>query len=81
MFFPHNFSINLNTSKMSLPCVLQLAKGYMGDTTGLNLGVVTLIFTHDNKLYVYFCSLNMPNLKRQAVAQDEKEYEGTSHPN
>lgn len=65
---------------MSLPCVQLLAKGYTRGTIGLNLKVVTLIFTHDSKLYVYFCSLNVPNLKRQAVAQDEEEYEGTSHP-
>lgn len=47
----------------------------MRDTIGFNLKVMTLIFTHDSKLYVYFCSLNVPNLKRQAVAQDEKEYD------
>lgn len=60
---------------MSLPCVLLLAKVYMRDTIGFNLKVMTLIFTHDSKLYVYFCSINVPNLKRQAAAQDEKEYD------
>lgn len=74
-------SINLSTNKISLPYVLLIAKGYSGDTTGLMLKVVTVIFTHDYKLYVYFCSLNVSNLKRQAVAQDEKEFEGISHSN
>lgn len=81
VFFLHIFSINLSTNKISLPYMLLIAKGYTGDTIGLKLKVVTLIFTHDYKLYVYFCSLNVPNLKRQVVAQDKKEFEGTSHSN